>query len=135
VKNFGLVVSSALLAVVMVCGADPTGEPAGPRTHTVRIEGMQYVPAEIHVRPGDTVVFLNADLVPHTVTERVLHQFDSGLIDKGASWKITCPKEGTFEYRCLYHPPMLGTIKVENEKTAAARGGRGPIELCGAPLK
>lgn len=119
----------------MVGGGNPAREPAGPRTHTVRIEGMQYVPAEIHVRPGDMVVFLNADLVPHTVTERVMCQFDSGLIDKNASWKITCPKEGTFEYRCRYHPPMLGTIRVESAATVAARGERGAVELCGAVLK
>lgn len=119
--------------MVVLGGADPAGHPAGPRTHTVRIEGMRYEPAEIHVRPGDTVVFLNADIVPHTVTERVLRQFDSGLIDKGASWKIACPKVGTFEYRCLYHPTMLGTIKVGADQTAFARGRRAPVELCGLP--
>ena len=39
-----------------------------PRTHTVKIEGMAFVPATLEVSVGDTVEWINEDLVPHTAT-------------------------------------------------------------------
>jgi plastocyanin len=41
-------------------------EPPEPRTHTVTIEEMRFQPERLTVARGDTIVWVNKDLVPHT---------------------------------------------------------------------
>lgn len=77
----------------------------------VAIQGMQFVPAEVELRPGDTVRWRNEDIVPHTVTAK--HKFDSGSIDAGKEFSFTFPKAGTFKYICRFHPTMKGEIRVK----------------------
>ena len=132
-KRLGFPLLAAIVLLLgLVHGAGPAGPPAGSRVHTVRIENMVFSPAEISVRPGDTVEFRNLDLVPHTVTERSIRQFDSGMINPKATWKLVCPDEGLLEYRCLYHPTMLGAITVAASGSALSRA-RASLELCGTP--
>jgi plastocyanin len=130
-RRSGFILAGALALALLAGGAGLAGPPAGPRTHTVLIESMKFSPAEIRVRPGDTVIFRNSDLVPHTVTERTLREFDSDMINPGATWKILCAREGTLEYRCIYHPPMLGRILVGDDAANSSRSTA--VELCGAP--
>ena len=86
--------------------AAPASAPA--ETHTVLIDGMQFRPATLVVRRGDTVVWHNQDLVPHTVT--VVGGFDSGHIDPGGQWRWTVGGEGRIDYVCTYHPGMKGAL-------------------------
>ena len=39
-----------------------------PKTHTVTIEGMRFQPEMLTVERGDTIVWVNKDIVPHTAT-------------------------------------------------------------------
>jgi len=85
---------------------------AGKRViHTVVIEGTNYVPATLTVKRGDTVVWINKDPFPHTVTAKGV--FDSHDIAAGRSWKYTARKAGEFAYICTLHPTMKATLKVE----------------------
>jgi plastocyanin len=59
---------------------------ARPKTHTVTIHGMQFVPANLEVNLGDTVIWQNQDIVPHNATS-TRKSFDSGAIEPGGSWK------------------------------------------------
>jgi plastocyanin len=104
----------------MVCGwsafcsaADaPAAEPAGkPARHTVAIEGVAYQPAVVIVRRGDTVVWVNKDPFPHTVTAP--GAFDSHDIAAGATWKHVARTAGDFSYICTLHPNMKGTLTVQ----------------------
>lgn len=117
--------------LALVFGA--VSEPRQPVTHVVRIENMKFSPDVIRVHPGDTIEFQNLDLVPHTATERSSQRFDSGLISGNAKWKWVAPEAGTFNYRCLYHPEMAGTIIVGPSAPATARSARAAVELCGGP--
>jgi plastocyanin len=85
-----------------------------PATQTVVIEGMQFNPATLTIRAGDSVTWVNSDIVAHTATTPTSAQqrFDSRLIELGKSWKHTFRKAGTYDYVCTYHPTMKGTIKV-----------------------
>ena len=78
---------------------------------------------EIHVLPGDTVKWSNADTAVHTVTsgfspdlggEGPDGNFDSGLFSPGESFKNTFGDEGTYPYYCLIHPWMTGFVVVES---------------------
>ena len=87
---------------------------AGPSdklaSHTVTIEGVAYQPAALIVKRGDTVVWVNNDPFPHTVTAS--GAFDSHAISAGASWKYVARKPGIFPYICTLHPNMKGTLTV-----------------------
>jgi plastocyanin len=85
---------------------------AAPQEHVVLIEGMAFHPAALHVKPGDRIVWINRDLVPHTATGQA-HAFDSGRIAAGAQWRTTAPRSGTYAYDCAYHPTMSGTLVVD----------------------
>lgn len=82
-----------------------------PRTHTVALRGMKNVPATLVVRAGDTVVWKNEDVVPHTATDRG-KVFDSGNIEPGGSWSYVAGRKGTFSYYCAYHPNTQGRLVV-----------------------
>lgn len=107
----------AALSALPVARAAPTPEPparAVPRTHTVTIKGMVFVPATLEVSIGDTIEWVNADFVPHTATAIVdgSKVFDSGVLPANASWTYVASKAGTFPYDCLLHPTMKGTLIV-----------------------
>jgi plastocyanin len=80
-------------------------------THTVTIQGFQYMPSPLMIHSGDTVRWLNRDLVPHTVTSTT-GQFDSGEIPPNASWSFRAMQKGRFSYICQYHPDMAGVLVV-----------------------
>ena len=84
--------------------------PAIAETHTVVLDGMRFQPATLAVRRGDTVVWHNKDLVPHTAT--VKGGFDSGNIDSGKQWRWTVRGDGRIDYICTYHPAMKGSLTV-----------------------
>ena len=100
-----------IAAVVLVEGASCAPRPA-PTKRVVRMEGFGFQPASIHAAPGDTVVWVNGDMVPHTATA-VDRTFDSGSIPAGGSWSFVVGARGRHEYLCAFHPTMKGEVVVE----------------------
>jgi plastocyanin len=96
----------------LTAGERPKPKPK-PVTHTVVIEGMMFKPAALTVAPGDTIVWVNKDLVAHTATSSEAGIFDSKLIAPDKSWKVVLRTKGEFAYICTYHPTMKGTLHVE----------------------
>ena len=105
------------LAVALVCagglvhtgiGAIAAGKGA---THTIVIEGTNYAPATLTIKRGDTLVWINKDPFPHTVTAKGV--FDSHNIGADRSWKYTARNAGEFAYICTLHPNMKAMLKVE----------------------
>jgi plastocyanin len=80
-------------------------------THTIRIEGMRYVPATLTIKRGDKVVWDNKDVVPHTATAK--GAFDSGHIAAQRSWSHVMKKAGRYEYVCTFHPGMKAVLVVQ----------------------
>ena len=85
--------------------------PEGASTYTVTIENLQFSPAELTVRRGDRIVWVNKDLFPHTATAKD-KTFDSGSIDASGSWVLNADKVGDHPYGCSFHPTMNGQIHV-----------------------
>jgi plastocyanin len=90
-------------------GAAATAKAA---THTVTIDGTRFQPDVLAVRPGDTVVWVNKDPFPHTVTSQS-GRFDSQEIQPGKSWKYAARTKGDFAYVCTLHPTMRATLRVK----------------------
>jgi plastocyanin len=81
-------------------------------THTVAIDAVQFAPDKLTVHAGDTVVWVNKDPFPHTVTSKD-GGFDSHEIAPGKSWSYRPRKAGAFPYACTLHPTMKATLRVE----------------------
>ena len=112
----------------MVEEEEATTEPTEPQTVTVEIPidtelpGCEitdacYIPGSVTINVGDTVAWDNADIAAHTVTSGSPQtgpsgEFDSSLIIGGAIFEVTFDEAGSYEYFCLVHPWMLGTVDV-----------------------
>jgi plastocyanin len=100
---------SAIALALMVPGPLDSA-PAG-QIHTVLIKGFKFVPDKLEVQVGDTVIWKNEDIVPHTATAKKL--FDSKKLDQGQSWSYVARQKGSHPYICLYHPTMTGELVVK----------------------
>ena len=112
----------AVLALMSAAGFSPhasAGRPgnsqsASTKTVTVVIRGFKFDPETVTVNQGDTVVWKNEDIVPHTATEDVAKPaFDSGTIQVGAMWRYVARNKGTYNYTCTFHPNMEGKLIVQ----------------------
>ena len=103
----------AIAATVIVCVGGPAAdERPRPKTHTVTMENMRFRPERVTVARGDTIVWVNKDLVPHTATSTA-GGFDSQVIQAEKSWRITVRKKGDFPYVCTLHPTMTAMLRVK----------------------
>lgn len=98
-----------MAALLLPASAAPDQKPA-PHTYTVLIKGFEFVPAKLEVKAGDTVIWKNEDIVPHTATG---NKFDSRSLDKGQSWTYVARQKGSFPYICRFHPTMKGELTVQ----------------------
>ncbi|WP_338553730.1 cupredoxin family copper-binding protein [Paenibacillus sp. KS-LC4] len=80
-------------------------------THVVEIVDFAFSIAELDIRVGDKVAFINRDKMKHTATADD-KSFDTGLLGEGEKKVITFDKEGDFSYFCTPHPGMTGLIRV-----------------------
>jgi len=103
-----LLLSAAALAgcVVVADAATPA-----PRTHAITITQMRFRPVTLTVREGDTVEWVNDDLVPHTATSRQ-GAFDSDTIATGGRWRWVVRTRGPVAYVCTLHPTMSARLQV-----------------------
>ena len=105
--------SLAALMMIVCCAAAGAAQRAPkPVVHTVTIEATSFKPANLTIRPGDTVEWVNKDLMPHTATATGKGGFDSGTIALGKSWRHTFKTGGDLRYVCTFHPAMKGTVQV-----------------------
>jgi plastocyanin len=106
-----LVAVAFLLSVAAAgCRERPAVTGSMPRQHTVYIEGMAFQPSTVALAPGDSVVWVNKDLVPHAAA--AAGAFDSKALQFNTSFSHTFPTVGEFPYVCPFHPTMKGQIQV-----------------------
>lgn len=78
--------------------------------------GISAAEADLTITAGDTVEWLWADTLPHTVTSLpgAAESFASAqLSGEGESFEHTFTTVGSSDYQCNVHPMMQGTITVE----------------------
>jgi plastocyanin len=97
----------AALALAAGCG----GGGARAATHPVEIRAFRFTPDTAVAAPGDTVVWTNADVVPHTAPAAD-GGWDTGEIAGSGSGRMIAGEPGTYAYVCAYHPSMRGTLVV-----------------------
>ena len=99
-------------------GSAPTEGPAvasAADTVVVAIRDFGFTPAQITIRPGATVVWVNEGRVAHTATADD-GSWDSGVIEPGARWSRTFSEGPPQPYHCTPHPFMKGTVRISGEE-------------------
>lgn len=91
-----------------------------PTSNEIDMEGISFLPGNLTVEVGATVVWINKSNVIHTITSGTdgTHDglFDSGNIAADEQFSYTFSEVGTYPYYCIPHvnQGMTGTITVED---------------------
>ena len=102
-------------AVLATAGAALFLAPAAMAGETVevRIAGYKYEPAELKVKAGTTVRWINGEKrVSHSILFLGAGGFESERIFPGESWTRTFDQPGRYAYSCGPHPEMKGAVEV-----------------------
>lgn len=98
-----------LLPALALLGAAPA-----PAAHTIHQKGKRFSQAELTVKAGDQVTFLNDDDVTHNVfSMSPSHKFNLKTQAPGASSTTSFAEAGTLEVRCAFHPTMKLRVVVK----------------------
>jgi plastocyanin len=84
--------------------------PVRATTIQITMENLVFSPAEASAEVGDTIEWINKDILAHTATAR------------NGDWNVTIPpnktatlvlkKAGAVDYFCRFHPNMKATLAV-----------------------
>lgn len=83
-----------------------------PRIHEVEIKKFQFKPATLTIRRGDSVRWVNRDMVPHHVADTRQKQWQSH--DMGPEDFFSTPIKDSTAYICTLHPGMQASIVVQD---------------------
>lgn len=76
----------------------------------VKITDLAFLPAEITIKEGDTIEWVNDDFIDHTATA------NDGAWDVAIASSQSARQQfnhvGTSKYFCRFHPDMTGTVHV-----------------------
>ena len=98
-------VAFVTLLLAAACG------PARAATIEITMENLEISPAVASAKVGDTIEWINKDVLLHSATARN-GDFDVKLSPKKPA-SFVLKKAGTVDYYCRYHPNMRATLKVE----------------------
>ena len=108
-----LVVGVCLLGGMLGCA--PAGDP-GP--NEVFMRAITFDPPEITIRVGESITWVNRDIVPHTATSGAPGDDDLGSVFRSANlfqnqtFTHTFNDAGEFVYFCEVHPAMMRDARV-----------------------
>ena len=108
------------LIVTAAPSAVAIGQERNGTRHRVEIHQFKFVPESITVAAGDTVVWVNLDIVPHTFTATD-SSWVSGNMEPDTTWEMAVTDPISGEYFCEYHPTMTASIDVSNALQPLAR--------------
>jgi plastocyanin len=78
----------------------------------IAIKNFAYDPGSLIVKKGTTVTWTNEDSVSHTVTASGTRGPSSPTLGKGETYSYTFDTPGRYDYSCMIHPSMHGTVTV-----------------------
>jgi plastocyanin len=84
--------------------------PAHAATIQITMENLVISPAQASAKVGDTIEWINKNVLAHTATARN-GDWDVTLGPK-KNGTLVLKKAGTIEYYCRFHPNMKATLTV-----------------------
>ena len=83
----------------------------------VKIDKLKYEPAEVTIKAGQTVTWINAEAMPHNIAFQAGvigdAKLDGAMMKKDQSYSVKFNDAGTYDYHCTPHPFMKGKVIVE----------------------
>lgn len=101
---------SFILAAIAIAASAPLNAAGPGHEYVVPLANMAFGPIPGGLKVGDSLVFVNKDSVPHTVTARD-HSFDL-RIGPGQRGRVNLTKAGTYQIYCILHAPMRSSFTV-----------------------
>lgn len=95
----------AFIAIIVGAGLVP----AHAGTIQVVIDKLVFSPTEINAKVGDTIEWVNKDILAHTAT---VHGDWDVMIAANKPASVVLKNAGAVEYYCRFHPNMKGRIIV-----------------------
>ncbi len=108
--NFRRTTVFFLLSILVFVGCK-SQDSYKPQTHIVEIKDMTFQPAELTLHKGDTVVWINKDIVAHDVTEDHKAWASPALVSNSSWTKVITQSDA---YYCSIHVVMKGKLTVED---------------------
>ena len=120
---FALLTVFSIIAITPSAFADHTTATVtnAPGSSTPGCEPECFIPSMVTIDVGGEVTWENNDTAAHTTTAGSPQDgpsgvFDSSLIIAGSSFSHTFDSAGTYDYFCMVHPWMIGTVVVSAEE-------------------
>lgn len=98
-----------LIVVALICCAIAT--PVRAAAIQIIMENLEIKPAEVSAKAGDTIEWINKDVIAHTATAKS-GDFDVTLPPK-QTVSFVVKKAGVVDYYCRFHPNMRAVLKIE----------------------
>ena len=99
----------SLLAVAAALIVGATAIPAHAATIQVVITNLEFSPAEVSAKVGDTIEWVNKDPFTHTATVDKAWEV---VVAPKTTGRIVLQQAGGVDYYCRFHPNMKGRIVV-----------------------
>jgi plastocyanin len=100
-----------LIAAALV-GFGATGALAHAKTVRILMQNLVINPAVAVARVGDTVEWINDDMVDHTATAG--HGGFDVIVPAKDTTSVILTQAGTFDYFSRFHPIMKGRLKISH---------------------
>jgi plastocyanin len=97
----------SILAALTLAGSVP----AHAATIQITVENLVFSPTATSAKVGDTIEWVNKDVLAHTATARN-GDFDVTMPPK-KTVTLVLKKAGTVDYYCRFHPNMKAALKIE----------------------
>jgi plastocyanin len=102
--------TGGLRPIIMALMLGATAVPAQAATIQIVMENLVFSPAAAAAKVGDTIEWVNKDILAHTATARN-GDFDVTIPPK-QTVKLVLKKAGDVDYYCRFHPNMKAALKV-----------------------
>ncbi len=101
-------VIGTLLLVFAVKNVRSDEEPFKVTHHQIEISGFAFIPKELRVYTGDTITWINRDIVPHNIFDGTHKKSISPDLAAGETYTFVV--ESSMLYKCGLHPSMKGEL-------------------------
>ena len=117
VRRLRLSLLSAIAVAAPLAGGSATSaqvrQADRPQAHRVEVREFGFSPAKLRIEPGERIVFLNRDPVPHDATQSGV--FATGPLRRGDARAVRFMRRGVYRYLCTFHTYMHGKVVVRPE--------------------
>lgn len=96
---------------IAVALAGAMSVPVHAETIQITIDKLVFTPAGVTAKVGDTIEWINKDILAHTATAKAGGGWNVVIAPaKTGRWVVK--QVGTVDYFCQYHPNMKGRVVV-----------------------